>query len=467
MEHMKAVIYTRVSQDSRGDSRSVQEQEQECRAWVTREDWETLGVWVDNDVSASKYSTKARPGWQALTERLEVGDVDVLVVWEPSRATRDRRVWAALAAICEERRVRFGCNGRVYDLADPDDAFQLDLFFALATRESGATRKRVLRSTRANAATGRPHGKLLFGYRRTYREGSRGPELVAQVVDDEQGAIVREAARRVMAGESLSGVAKDLNARGITGPRGGTWDPTQVRRLCVNPSYIAKRTHQGQVVGDAQWPPILTEATYYACLSRLTDPGRRSNEGRGVRHLLTGLATCGVCGGRMGTQKNRGHYAYHCLTGGHVSRKIEPVEELVMAVVIERLARPDALDLLRPPDLDGVTEQAMDEATEKRARLNGFYDAAASGELTPAALARIEARLLPEIAAADKRARRTVGSPLLAEVAGPDVRTTWARLTIQQRREVVAALCDVTILPWGRGRRTFDPASVQITWKAS
>jgi len=221
--------------------------------------------------------------WQALTDRLEASEVDVLVVWEPSRATRDRRVWAALAAICEEHAVRFGCNGRVYDLTDPDDAFQLDLFFALATRESGATRKRVLRSTRASAIAGRPHGKLLYGYRRTYREGSRGPELVAQVIVDEQAAVVREAADRLMRGEPLYRIARDLNGRGVPAPRGSSWEPTQIKRLCVNPSYIAKRTHKGQIVGDALWPPILPESTYYACVSRLTDPSRRTNEGRGAR----------------------------------------------------------------------------------------------------------------------------------------------------------------------------------------
>lgn len=460
-----AVIYARVSQDSRGNSRSVTEQEHECRAWVTREGWQALGVWVDNDVSASKYSKKARPGWQSLTERLEQDGVDVLVVWEPSRATRDRRVWAALAAVCEERGIRFGCNGRVYDLADPDDAFQLDLFFALATRESGATRKRVLRSTRANAATGRPHGKVLFGYRRTYQEGPRGPELVAQVVDETQAAVVRETATRVMAGESLAGIAKDLNGRGISGPRGGRWDPTQVRRLCVNPSYIAKRTHRGDVVGDAQWPPILPEATFYACVSRLTDPRRRLNEGRGVKHLLTGLATCGVCGNRVGIQKNRDHIAYTCTTSFCVSRKKEPVEDLVGRTVIERLSRPDALDLLSS-DADNETRTAaLTEAREKRTRLEGFYDSAAAGELTPAALARIEARLLPEIDEAEKRARRHLGSPLVATVAGPDAASVWQGLKIEQRREIVATLLNVRILPWGRGRRIFDPQSVEITWR--
>jgi site-specific DNA recombinase len=167
----------------------------------------------------------------------------------------------------------------------------------------------------------------------------------------------------------------------------------------------------------------------------------------------------------MGPQKNRDHQAYICLSGFHVSRKVEPVEQFVTAVVLERLARQDAVALLTPADLDAGTARALDEAREKRARLEGFYDAAASGELTPAALARIEARLLPEIATAEKRARRSVGSPLVESLVGPHPKDEWETLTVEQQREVVGTLLSVKILPWGRGRRIFDPESVEITWR--
>lgn len=464
---MQTAIYTRVSQDSRGAGRSVAEQEAECRTWADREGWQVEAVWCDNDISASKYSKKTRPGWKALTDRLERGGIDVLIVWEPSRATRDRRVWAALAAICEEQGVRFGCNGRVYDLEDPDDAFQLDLFFALATRESGATRKRVLRSTRAAAAVGRPHGRVPFGYRRTYREGRQGPELVAQVEHEDQAPIVREVARRVMAGEALYAVAGDLNSRGVPAPRGAAWEPTQLRRLCVNPTYIGKRTHKGQVVGDGQWPAILDERTHYACVGRLTDPARRSNAGRGARHLLSGLARCGTCDGPMVVQKNRGHLAYLCRQGFHVSRKQDLVDDLVEGVVIARLSRPDLLQVLAADRGDDQAVQAASEAQEKQARLEGFYDAAARGELTPQALARIEAALLPEIASAQRRARPVATSPLLQEVSGPDAEPRWAGLSLEQRREVIGILCEVRIDPAGRGHRVFDPAAVEIVWRTS
>ena len=462
---MRAAIYARVSQDSRGQGRSVQEQEQECRAWLDREGWEVAGVWKDNDVSASRYTQKTRPGWQALTAQIDNGGIEALIVWEPSRATRDRRVWATLAATCEERGIRFGCNGRLYDLNDPDDAFQLDLYFALASRESGTTRKRVLRAMRGAAAEGRPHGKLLYGYRRVYREGRAGPELVEQIVDKNKAAVVREAAQRIMQGESLYKVARDFNERTVPAPRGATWDPTQIKRLCVNPAYIAKRTHKGVVVGDGLWPAILDEQTHYTCVSRLTAPERLSHDGRGVQHLLSGVAVCGVCDGRVRVQKNRSHRAYMCIDGFHVSRKKEYVDDLVTAVVTARLSRPDLADLIAPDQSDDDATIAANELAELRARLNGFYDEAATGGLSPSALARIESRLLPQIAAAEKKAHRSHTAPLLDAVAGADAEQRWVKLSLEQRREVIGLLCAVRILPARRGARTFDPETVEIAWR--
>jgi len=210
------------------------------------------------------------------------------------------------------------------------------------------------------------------------------------------------------------------------------------------------------------------EATYYACVTRLSDPKRRTNEGRGARHLLSGIAFCGVCHGAMRVLKGRSCLSYQCSAGFCTSRRQDHVDDLVSAVVIARLSRPDVLDLLAAPDdSDETAASARAEAAEKRARLDGFCDAAAAGEVTPQALARLEARLLPEIEAAEKRARRVGVSPLLSEAAGADAAARWEVLSLEQRRELINLLCEVRILPVGKGHRTFDPASVAVEWRGA
>src|SRR3954451_17270689 len=162
----RAVIYTRVSSDPNDRGRSVEEQETECRAACKRNGWTVAAVYSDNDRSASRYATKARPEYGRVIDCIESGGADVLVTWEASRGTRDLSDYLRLRDLCESQDVLLSYSGRTYDMAESDDRFSTGLDYLLAERESDQTRKRVLRAVRANADKGRPHGKLLYGYPR-------------------------------------------------------------------------------------------------------------------------------------------------------------------------------------------------------------------------------------------------------------------------------------------------------------
>jgi DNA invertase Pin-like site-specific DNA recombinase len=470
---LRAVIYTRVSSDPNDLGRSVGEQEADCRAVCARNGWQIVRVFSDNDRSASRYATKDRPEHRRLIDFIEAGKCDVLVTWEASRAQRDLAAYARLRDLCERRGVLLSYSGRTFDMSDPDDRFGTGLDALLSERESDYTRRRVLRAVRANADKGRPHGKLLYGYRREYDPATR--ELIRQEPDPQTAAVVQEAARRVLAGETPYSIAQDFNRRGIKPPRGSKrgWDLTQIKRLCTNPSYAGLRTHQGKILRDdagnpvaTAWPSLIDQADHAALVTRLTDPNRRTQRDSAVRHLLSGIAVCGVCDGRVRVQKNRGFLAYLCVEGFHVSRREDHLDAFVEAVTVARLQRPDLLDLLTE-DQDEDVAAAIAEARDKRTRLNEFYDAAAAGELTPAALSRIEARLLAEIEDAERRARPSTVPAVVTDAAGPDAADRWAQLSLPQKREIISTLMEVRILPTTPGTRMFNPDHIEIEWKVA
>jgi site-specific DNA recombinase len=436
------MIYCRVSSDPRGLGRSVAEQEVDCRAVAAREGWDVVGALVDNDRGASRHSTGSRPAFDRLALAVSAGEVDVLLTWEASRFQRDLGVYVELREVCRVADVLWSYSGRTYDLSRTDDRLTTGLDALLAERESDLTRERVRRAMASAAAAGRPHGRPLFGY---VRVGE------SQEIDPAAAAVVREAARRVAGGEALSAVATGLNARGVLSPGGKAWELTQVRRVVSNPAYAGLRVHRGKVVGRGNWEAIVSDDVYWTNRARMADPARKTTRPGAVRHLLTGLATCGVCDGRVGSQLNRGGYrAYLCRSHFCVSRKETDVDEFVSAVMVARLALPDVLGV----GDDGSA--ARGEAAKLRARLGGFYDAAAAGEITPAGLARIEATLLPKIEAAEARSRRV--PPILIDAP-------WASLPITAKRELVAILATVRILPTRHGERRFDPSRVSIDWR--
>jgi len=453
------VIYDRVS-DDRAHGRSVSEQEAENRRVVERHGWELAGVFTDNSVGASRYSRGRRDDWQRLVGALERGEADVLVTWEASRSTRDLEAYVDLRDVCRRTGVQWCYNGRLFDLRRGDDAFQTGLDILLAEKEVEQTRERVMRAVRANAVAGRPHGKLLFGYRREYENG----RFVRQVIREDQAAIVREMAARFLAGEACYSIAGDFNDRGIPAPRGGTWTLSQIRRTILNPGYAGLRVHQGAVIGPAEWPAILDDSTYYACQIKFADPARKTVKDSHTKHLLTGVATCGVCGGPTTTTKQRGGYRiYTCKRKFCTARKQEWVDDLITRLIIARLSQPDAYELFQTPD----NHEALNSLAARRARLNEFYDAAAKGDITAAALGRVESALLREIADLERQVRVSVFPDAVYDVA-QDAEAVWQTLSLRQRREVVRWLVDIRLLPIGRtGRREFDPAGVAVTWRVS
>ncbi|MGW2096080.1 recombinase family protein [Promicromonospora sukumoe] len=461
---MRAVIYCRVSSDTSNIGRSVTEQEAECRALCEREGWTVADVLVDNDRGASRYSRKDRPAYRKLQRVLQEGDA--LVTWEASRAQRDLAAYVQLRDLCVDRNVLWCYSGRIYDLSRGDDRFITGLDALLSEKEVEEIRNRVLRGVRANLAAGRPHGKLPYVYR-ILRDPVTG-EPLERVPDEETAPIVREMARRTLAGEAMYSIVADLNARGISGPRPGRdgqpvlWLPAVARRMIENPTYAGLRTHRGEVTGPATWQGLITVDEHQRIKSIFADPKRRTNHrGSAPRWLLSGIAVCSVCGATVRRQKNRGYGTYSCVAGFCVSRVIEPTDALVVESVLRRLESVDVIEHLT--EQDSVAADARVELEALRTRLDAFTDSAAAGEVSPAALARIEQRLRPQIVEAERRVRAAFSSPIVAELAGPHARTRWVELSLEDQRAVVKALATVRILKTRR-RRTFDPASVEITW---
>src|SRR5512133_2312388 len=120
-----AIIYSRVSRDTAREGRSVDEQTAECRAVCEREGWTVLKELVDNDRSASRYSTKSRPAWEEVKHLISNGDgVGVLVTWEASRNGRDLEEFVALRTLCRTHGVKLNYSGRTIDFDDSSDSFR-------------------------------------------------------------------------------------------------------------------------------------------------------------------------------------------------------------------------------------------------------------------------------------------------------------------------------------------------------
>jgi site-specific DNA recombinase len=299
---------------------------------------------------------------------------------------------AALLITCRRHgiQIHVTSHGRTYDLAHPRDWRSLAEDGVDSAYESEKTSQRILRAMTANAVAGRPHGRCPYGYVRTYdpRTGS----LTGQAVDPQTAPVVREVIQRIAASEPVSVLTEDLNRRGIPSPAGKVWQRAVVRKVALNPAYIAQRTHDGET-HQGTWEPLVSEAEFYGARSVLLAPGRVGRRPGKVKHLPSYIARCGVCGGPLGGTESRGYFCSdkHC-----TQAKLDLVDSVVEGAIIARLEREDILADLAGRD-DAAASEARDEVARLRARLDDFRDTAAMGELTASSLAHVEARLVPQI----------------------------------------------------------------------
>ena len=81
-------IYARLSRDRRGLSENVSIQVSECRDYADENAWPVVGVFPDNDISASKYSKKPREHYDLLLSAIKQGQVNIILITEMPRLYR-------------------------------------------------------------------------------------------------------------------------------------------------------------------------------------------------------------------------------------------------------------------------------------------------------------------------------------------------------------------------------------------
>lgn len=466
----RAAVYTRISSDD-GTAAGVARQEADCRELAGQKGW-TLGeVYVDNDVSA--YSGKARPAYRRLLADLEAGVVDAVVVWHLDRLHRSPAELERFFEVVDRAGVsKLATVTGDVDLGTNDGRFHARILGAVARKESDDKSRRLRRKHLELAQAGKVSGGgRAFGWE---------PDRVTLKL--EEAELIREAASRVLAGESLRGVCVDWNARGVKTVTGTAWSMTVLRRVLTAWRTCGVRavgkdtaTTSSEPVADAVWPPILDRATVERLRGLLLDPGRQLNRSP-RRYLLTGMIRCAECGAKLVARpRSDKRRCYVCATGpgfngcGKIRVLAEPVEDLVAEAVIQRLDSPHLAAALAELAVDNNGDDLASGISDNERRLTELAEDWAHGKISRAewlAARNVIERRLDTARKALARSTRTTALDGFFGAQGA-LRTAWPAMGIDRRRAVLTAVLDrVAIRPAVRGRNRFDPARVDVTWRA-
>lgn len=448
----RVFTYLRISLDRTGEGAAVDRQREACRNFINYKGWEHVGEYVDNSISAT--DRKPRPDYQRMMKDLIEGKADAVVVWKLDRLTRRLKEISDWIDLYNERGINLATTDGAIDLSSSAGQMMAGVLATFAQGEMTTKSERQQAAHVQRAQAGKPWAtRRPFGFE---------PDAITHRADE--AVMVKDAYSRLIAGESQSAIARHFNASGFTTSLGGEWRQTTARALLMNPRNAGLRAHRGEIVGKAAWAPIVDEATWRVALALMTSGKQPGGGAR--KHLLPGIARCGVCGGPARTAyTSRGVRMYTCAAAQHVGRNAERLEELVQTVTLERLKRADAA-VLAPSEAD-PTEGLAEQAQILRDRLNGIAIEVATGTMLPSQVRAANAHILGQLETIENKLAAHDSTRALAPLlAAENVEAVWKETDLEQRRRIIDVLLTVHIMPTTRGSR-FRPEDISIEWRNS
>ncbi|GHO48869.1 recombinase family protein [Ktedonospora formicarum] len=360
MNDLQVAIYARVSSEQQSETKTIDSQVSELRAYVS-----TLGLslpreheFIDNGYSGA---TLIRPALEQLRDVAAAGGIDRLYVLCPDRFARN---YAHQVLLLEEF-LRAGVEVNFLNREvgqTPEDQLLLQVQGMISEYERAKIMERSRRGKRHAAQAGMVSvlSGAPYGYRYIGKHEGAGEARFDILL--EEARVVRQVFAWVGHDRcSIGEVCRRLTAAKEQTRTGKTvWDRATVWDMLKNPAYKGmaafgktsveplrprlraqrgrpmqpKRAVSTQDVPREQWlsipvPALVSEELFESVQEQLQENRQRARIGeRGARYLLQGLLVCGCCGyayyGKpISPSARKGHprsYAYYRCIGSDAYR---------------------------------------------------------------------------------------------------------------------------------------------------
>jgi site-specific DNA recombinase len=419
---------------------------------------DTSGGTSKRDKLAGLSSWKKRPGLQRLLDAAAAGRFQHLIVFKLSRLARSAREGLEICDAFERCGVGIHSTSEGIDFSSAAGRLLRTMMLAVAEMELEGIREWAVESSLARAKEGKHHGPMPAWI-------ERDPDGQYQLKPAETEALRRLVELR-LTGISYAQVARQLNAEGVPGLKGGRWS-AETAGFFLTPEYrlrLGGHAIYGRGLGDDDprrivtpevFPPVLDERTLAeleATQRALESEGPKTGNRRAASttYLLTGIAWCGICGARLNSASTTNARFYGCrsaatVPGAHPAIEDAPkrstktrayvsadsLEEAVTRAIGYVIATypestPQKLDRklvkLDKPRRSGRTLAELDAAEER------LLDLVEAGALTTAGFIERQAPLIAErmaILEREESERRKIDAglgwqALRAEVASPE-----------------------------------------------
>ncbi len=464
---MRVAAYARYSSDKQSES-SIDDQLRRVREYASKAGLELDPALIFADAAISGASTQ-RPGFESLMARIARREIDVLLVEDTSRLSRDNADALNLFKQLAFRGVKLISISDGIDSSTKGAKLAFSVKALMSDLYLEDLRDKTLRGMEGRAHAGLATGGRTLGYRTVPVVEGRRVEI-----DPEGAQVVRRIFADYVGGGNCTSIAKAFNAEGVPSPRDKTkhdrksgWGALTIRSILMNERYtgavvfnrqrwvkvpgtnkripqerpssewIRREAPELRIIDAETWARAQAKLAETRALFTRGDDGKRKGKAprcANLSHPLSGLLRC-ACGAPMVLDGGGPGRRYYRCALNRVDRCAEPRAPLLASVARERIlsdlrlaiTSSDALARIRRRITQNIADALKGRGAalaERRARLTrtegriaNLVDAFANGERSPAlshALHDMEAQAVEErrqIVALERVARAPVALP--------------------------------------------------------
>ena len=375
-------LYERLSKDDelQGESNSISNQKAYLEDYAAKNGFLNTRHFTDDGYTGRNFN---RPGFQALLEEVEAGNVGVVIVKDMSRFGRNYlQVGFYTEILFPNNGVRFIAINNSVDSDRPTDNDFTPFLNIMNEWYAKDTSNKIKSVFNARMADGkRCSGSIPYGYNRIPGDKQ------TLVVDPVAAEVVRRIFRLADEGKSLAGIARVLSAEKILIPAAYTrqfhpeqsnnrryadpydWSNTTVGEILRRQEYLGHtvlkksictnfKTNKRRVAEDDEllvFPntheAIISQDLWDSVQKKYKRCPRKTPAGT-YKHRLSGYLFCADCGGRLALQTDKDkndpdirRYSFRCSAYGQKKRTCSShhiaandVEKLLL-VTVQRISR--------------------------------------------------------------------------------------------------------------------------------
>ena len=316
---MKVVLYARVSSDKQDVDLSISSQLRALRDYAARSGHQVVREFVDE---AETGRTTARPAFKEMISlaRRSNKPFEQILVWKYSRFARSREDSIVYKAMLKKVGVQVVSINEPFD-DTPTGRLLEAIIESLDEFYSDNLGEEVTRGMRESAARGfYLSSKPPYGYRKI-RVLDGNKERTKLELKPAEASIVSYIFDGIINGKGLIEIVRELNAKGIPGPKGKGWGKTGVYIILTNEIYTGvfvwgKNSKRGNepVRTENVCPAIIDRETFITVQTVMKErmPKRIHPRRASSPFLLSGIAYCGYCGKALvGKYAKNGEFAYY------------------------------------------------------------------------------------------------------------------------------------------------------------